>query len=168
MTWLPRDDATALWSSTPNKGNKAIFNDVLPKLNDLLSNDPLKGEEAKQWDMNALAEEQTLIDPLYKGLSKSTFDDLSKLPRDKQFSTIEKARDQVVGKFGFPIFNLISYVIPIMLVMALGALSYFVLGFSTIGLIVTCVIALLIARVVVNELNVLLLYKEIKILQEQG
>lgn len=96
------------------------------------------------------------------------FDDLSKLSRDKQFSTIEKARDQVVGKFGFPIFNLISYAIPIMLVMTLGALSYFVLGFSTIGLIVTCVIALLIARVVVNELNVLLLYKEIKILQEQG
>jgi RHS repeat-associated protein len=64
-----------------NAGNKAIFNDAFPKIANLFSGIPLTGQGAKLWDMQTLAEEQTLIQPLYERLSPSTFNDLSGLAK---------------------------------------------------------------------------------------
>lgn len=58
------------------KGNKLILDDMLPRINDLMSNTSLEkqltAEEALQWDAQTLADEQALIQPLYKVLSKES------------------------------------------------------------------------------------------------
>lgn len=55
------------------EGNQVIFDNVFPKLRRLLvnaeRNGPMTGPAALQWDMQILSEEQTLIQPLYNGLS---------------------------------------------------------------------------------------------------
>jgi hypothetical protein len=55
-------------------GNQVIFDDVLPKLKKLWDGPPLKGDDAKKWDEQTLAEEQNLIQNLYKGLSADTME----------------------------------------------------------------------------------------------
>lgn len=50
-------------------GNQVIFDDVLPKLRVLYTGPPLKGADARKRDQQILAEEQNLIQNLYKGLS---------------------------------------------------------------------------------------------------
>jgi len=45
--------------------NEMIFSDVLPKLDDLMNGEPLKGAAARSWDLKALSEEQNLVQPLY-------------------------------------------------------------------------------------------------------
>jgi len=61
-------------------GNQAIFNNVLPKLRDLYRNalkGPVIGKAALSWDMQTLAEEQALIQPMYNTLSPQAKDQLS-------------------------------------------------------------------------------------------
>ena len=55
-----------------NDGNEAIFNDVFPKLRDVISGPVLKGEEARNWDFITLSEEQHLVQPLYVNLSEES------------------------------------------------------------------------------------------------
>lgn len=65
-----------------HRANQCIFDDVLPKLQDLwiinqsMSAGPLTGQSAIDWDAKLLSEEQNLIQPLYDGLSR---DDLKRL-----------------------------------------------------------------------------------------
>ncbi|MFP2927377.1 DUF4157 domain-containing protein [Pyxidicoccus sp. 3LG] len=64
---------------TMREGNQIIFDDVLPKLKALveraneLNEKQLKENAALAWDMHTLSEEQTLIQPLYAGMSPDTF-----------------------------------------------------------------------------------------------
>jgi hypothetical protein len=58
-----------------NHGNKAIFDDVFPKLatlfQDGLKGKLLKGEQAKKWDEDTLRHEQfDVVDPIYKIYTK--------------------------------------------------------------------------------------------------
>jgi len=53
-------------------GNQVIFDDVLPKLKELWVNGPLTGGDALKKDAEILAEEQQLIQTMYKGLSTDT------------------------------------------------------------------------------------------------
>jgi hypothetical protein len=62
-------------------GNQVIFDNVFPKLNQLLLGGPLKGAAAMQWDMQVLSEEQTLIQPLYQGVSAGTVKKLEKIAK---------------------------------------------------------------------------------------
>jgi hypothetical protein len=67
-------------------GNQVIFDNVFPKLNALLQrskNGPVTGAEAVRWDMETLAEEQTLIQPLYKSVSADTIAKLNNVARLK-------------------------------------------------------------------------------------
>jgi uncharacterized protein DUF4157 len=67
-------------------GNQVIFDNVFHKLNALLQrskNGPVTGAEAVRWDMETLAEEQTLIQPLYKSVSSETIAKLDKVARIK-------------------------------------------------------------------------------------
>jgi RHS repeat-associated protein len=59
-------------SDFANKGNKEIFDNVFPKLATLQRNGPIKGQEAQSWDAKTLAQEQTLVQPLYNSLSSSS------------------------------------------------------------------------------------------------
>ncbi|WP_225413843.1 hypothetical protein [Stigmatella hybrida] len=62
------------------EGNQVIFDNVFPKLRKLLMN-TLKGKSALQWDMLTLAEEQTLIQPLYQGVAQETRVQLNRIAR---------------------------------------------------------------------------------------
>jgi hypothetical protein len=72
--------------ATMRRGNQAIFDDVLPKLKKLLDGGPLRGRAALQWDMQSLAEEQTLMQPLYDQMSKDAFEQLDYIARKKRFA----------------------------------------------------------------------------------
>jgi hypothetical protein len=63
------------------EGNQVIFDNVLPKLKKLVDGGPLKGAAALKWDMQVLAEEQTLIQPLYTKMSKDSLQQLDDIAR---------------------------------------------------------------------------------------
>jgi hypothetical protein len=65
-----------------NAGNKAILDDMMPRMNSVLSGTPLKGNNAIKWDAQTLANEQALIQPFYDGLSKESQDVLQKNVED--------------------------------------------------------------------------------------
>lgn len=65
------------------EGNEVIFKDVLPKLKRLKDGGPITGRRALEWDMQALAEEQTLIQPMYRRMSQDTRDQLEYIARKK-------------------------------------------------------------------------------------
>ncbi len=65
-------------------GNKAIFNDVFPKLRDLLKGPVLTGKKALQWDANTLYAEQFLVvEPIYRMQSKETLITLQNMATQK-------------------------------------------------------------------------------------
>jgi len=70
------------------EGNQIIFDNVLPKLKQLLDGGPLKGSAALKWDMQVLAEEQTLIQPMYSRISKETVQQLEYIARKKRFASL--------------------------------------------------------------------------------
>jgi hypothetical protein len=65
------------------EGNQIIFDNVLPKLKKLLDGGQLKGKAALNWDMQVLAEEQALIQPMYLRMSKQTLEKLNSITRKK-------------------------------------------------------------------------------------
>jgi Domain of unknown function (DUF4157) len=69
-------------------GNQVIFDNVFPKLQRLLAGGPRTGAAALAWDMATLAEEQTLIQPLYAGVSPTTIAALNNVARQQGFSGI--------------------------------------------------------------------------------
>ncbi|MCW6006159.1 DUF4157 domain-containing protein [Micromonospora sp. CPCC 205371] len=71
------------------EGNQVIFDNVLPKLKALVDGGPIKDpRKALEWDMRILAEEQTLIQPLYDGMSRQTLEQLDYIARKKRISGI--------------------------------------------------------------------------------
>jgi Domain of unknown function (DUF4157) len=68
------------------EGNQVIFDNVLPKLKKLLDGGPLRGRAALQWDMQILAEEQNLIQPMYAAMSPQTRAQLDYIARKKRFA----------------------------------------------------------------------------------
>jgi RHS repeat-associated protein len=54
-------------------GNKAIFDDVFPKLGSLIQGPKITGTSARDWDAKTLAAEQRLIQPLYEKLSPAAY-----------------------------------------------------------------------------------------------
>ncbi|HET9625577.1 MAG TPA: DUF4157 domain-containing protein [Kofleriaceae bacterium] len=68
------------------EGNQVIFDNVLPKLRDLINGGPLTGREALRWDMRVLSEEQTLIQPMYARMSPQTRRQLEYIARKQRFA----------------------------------------------------------------------------------
>jgi len=67
-----------------NKGNRAIFNDVYPKLSKLYTGAPLKGQAARSWDNVTLRNEQyNVVGPIYRVQSKSTISVLESMAKGK-------------------------------------------------------------------------------------
>ena len=80
------DMANVELQGTMRRGNQVIFDNVLPKLKKLVDGGPLRGRAALQWDMQTLAEEQTLVQPLYDQMSSDAFDQLDYIARKKRFA----------------------------------------------------------------------------------
>jgi hypothetical protein len=70
------------------EGNQVIFDNVLPKLRKLIRGGPLTGRAALEWDMQVLAEEQTLIQPMYDRVAPETREQLDYIARKKRFAGI--------------------------------------------------------------------------------
>lgn len=68
-------------------GNQVIFDDVLPKLRHLWVSGPLKGRAALMRDTEILAEEQQLIQALYKSLSSETMKRFQKIADNAYYRT---------------------------------------------------------------------------------
>jgi hypothetical protein len=68
------------------EGNQVIFDNVLPKLKRLVDGGPLRGAAALRWDMQVLAEEQNLIQPMYAAMSPQTRAQLDYIARKKRFA----------------------------------------------------------------------------------
>jgi hypothetical protein len=66
-----------------NEGNKAIFDDVFPRLRELYNMDkPLKGDAAKAWDSETLRHEQfDVVEPLYAKQSAKTLSTLESMAK---------------------------------------------------------------------------------------
>jgi RHS repeat-associated protein len=69
------------------EGNAKIFQDVFGKLRTLLNGETLTGGDAIHWDATALAQEQTLVQGLYEGLSRNSLALLSGLVKQKLAGT---------------------------------------------------------------------------------
>lgn len=80
------DMANVELQATLRRGNQVIFDNVLPKLKQLVDGGPLRGKAALQWDMQTLAEEQTLIQPLYDQMGSEAFEQLDYIARKKRFA----------------------------------------------------------------------------------
>jgi hypothetical protein len=82
------------------EGNQVIFDNVLPKLKKLLDGGKLTGRAALTWDMQVLAEEQTLIQPMYKRLAPQTVQQLDYIARKTRFAGLgawETGEDKVTA-----------------------------------------------------------------------
>ena len=75
-------------------GNQVIFDDVLPKLAELWEGPTLTGAAARHWDEQVLAEEQNLIEGLYRGLSADT------MARFKGIANMTYWRAQIGARLG--------------------------------------------------------------------
>jgi hypothetical protein len=68
------------------EGNQIIFDNVLPKLKKLIDGGPLTGPAALKWDSQVLAEEQALVQPMYKLLSPESIEQMEYIARKKRFA----------------------------------------------------------------------------------
>jgi hypothetical protein len=70
------------------EGNQVIFDNVLPKLRDLLAGEPLRGRAAIEWDMRILAQEQALVQPMYLRMDAATVQQLLYIARKTRFAWV--------------------------------------------------------------------------------
>src|SRR5471032_480539 len=70
------------------EGNQIIFDNVLPKLKKLVDGGPLKGPAALKWDSEVLAQEQALVQPMYKLMSPETVKQMDSIARKEGMARI--------------------------------------------------------------------------------
>jgi len=70
------------------EGNQVIFDNVLPKLKQLIDGGPLRGRAALEWDMRILSEEQTLVDPLYRRMSAESIQQMDYIARKTRLAGV--------------------------------------------------------------------------------
>src|SRR5690606_26732046 len=58
-------------------GNKAILDDMMPRVKEMLQGTTLTGNQAMQWDAQTLSDEQNLIQPFYESLSSESVEVLN-------------------------------------------------------------------------------------------
>jgi hypothetical protein len=68
------------------EGNQDIFDNVLPKLKKLIDGGPLTGKAALKWDMQILAEEQAMVQPMYDRMAPETVERLSYIARKQRLA----------------------------------------------------------------------------------
>nr|WP_294931141.1 RHS repeat-associated core domain-containing protein [uncultured Flavobacterium sp.] len=75
---LIKDDVETDVKAFAEAGNKAIFNDVFPKLKKLYNGPVLKGDSAYKWDSTTLHNEQfNVVGPIYKQQRPEVLNELS-------------------------------------------------------------------------------------------
>jgi hypothetical protein len=77
---VPFDNAVQV---AARRGNQVIFDDVFPKLRDLVSGPKLTGKAARDWDAKTLSEEQTLVQAMYEDTPAATVDEFAGYAKQK-------------------------------------------------------------------------------------
>ena len=96
------------------------------------------------------------------------FDEIAHLPRDQQFDLLEQARFEIESNTPWPSFSVISSLLRFGLVLLLTASSYMIWGLSNWLLLASVIVALLLSRVAITEINDNLMLKGLKrILQKE-
>ena len=91
------------------------------------------------------------------------FEEIASEPREKQFSLLASAQKEICKRINIRIFDLIAFVIPL-LCLSCGISAVALFWQSPIWvLLITGIAMLLVARVIVSELNARLVYKGLKI-----
>lgn len=81
------------------------------------------------------------------------FDEISNLPREQQFDLLEQAKFEIESNTTWPSFSIISSVLRFGLVLLFTASSYMVWGLSNWLLLISVILALLLSRIAVTEIN---------------
>jgi hypothetical protein len=81
------------------------------------------------------------------------FDEISHLSREKQFTVLEQARDEVQSNTSLPSFALMAFVVRVSFISLFVGVTYFFWEISTLKLVFALVLGLVFARIVVSEIN---------------
>ncbi len=90
------------------------------------------------------------------------FEEISELKRDQQFDLLMRARDEILASYRWSVFNMVSLLGPVFSILLIVGTSYFIFGLSILSLFISVIIALLISKVFVTEINSRLLRKGLK------
>jgi hypothetical protein len=80
------------------EGNQVIFDNVLPKLKKLIDGKPLKGRAALEWDSQVLADEQALVQPMYKALSPDSVKQMDYIAKKTRFAWLGAKAGNAYGR----------------------------------------------------------------------
>lgn len=90
------------------------------------------------------------------------FDEISTLPREQQFEHLAAAQRSVESAFPLPVFTSIAIVARILMIGLLGLILVTIADFAVWVVAIAVVGGLLLARVIISEVNTHLLRKHLK------
>lgn len=96
------------------------------------------------------------------------FGEISELERSQQFTLLERSESHANSRFQLPIFKLVATLVPISVMAIFISVGYLLLALPMWAWFIVIVVALLISRVIVSELNVRLLHTSLVIVLKQN
>lgn len=95
------------------------------------------------------------------------FEEIAHHSRDKQFTLLERAHDEIVANSILSPFTLVAYVFPMIFISCLFLGGYLLFGYSIGVAMGAIIVGLVFSRVAVNETHIKLLKKGLKTTAEQ-
>lgn len=90
------------------------------------------------------------------------FDEISHLSRDKQFTVLEQARNEIQSNTSLPSFAFIAFIVRVSFIFLFLGANYFLWELSILKFVVSVLLGLLFARVLVSEINSRLMLRGLK------
>lgn len=81
------------------------------------------------------------------------FEEISQLSRDKQFSILEQARDEIQSNTSLPSFAVIAIIVRVSCISLFVGVGYYLWGLSTFTFVLSVFLGLLFARIIIVEIN---------------
>ncbi len=91
-----------------------------------------------------------------------SFEEISQLSRDKQFTLLEQARDEIQSNTSLPSFAVIAFIVRVSCISLFFSACYFFSEFSTLNIVISVLLGLLFARIIISEINSHLILKGLK------
>lgn len=81
------------------------------------------------------------------------FEEISHLSRDKQFSLLEQARNEIQSNMSLPSFTVMAFIVRTSLISVFLGATYFFWEMSTFKVVIAVLMGLVSSRVVISEIN---------------
>ena len=81
------------------------------------------------------------------------FEEISQLSRDKQFSLLEQAREEIQSNTSLPSFAVIAVIVRVSFISLFLGTAYYFWGLSAYKLVISVLLGLVFARIIVSEIN---------------